>query len=185
MSQMIPRNPWGDPCWGTTVLQARAGKVVRLRGVAAAPQDFCTESRQRDPAEEGVGGGGKPPPPEGVLNTPTQRSTDLGSVWDHFGISLASFLIIFASFWDHFGITLGSFWDRFRIILGSFWDRFCILLGSLLYRLGIVLGSCWDRFGIVLGSFWDRFGIVLGSLWDHFGDILVTFNSGLQDYRLI
>ena len=67
--------PFGD--WGTRFLQARAGKVVRLRGFAAAPRDFGTEGWRRGPAEEGVGRGGKPPPPGRTLNTPTRGSTDL------------------------------------------------------------------------------------------------------------
>ena len=58
---------------------------------------------------------------------------------------------------------MGSVWDRFGVGLASDCGRFGIGLGSVWGRFGVGLGSVWDRFGIGLGSVWDRFGIGLGS----------------------
>ena len=79
-----------------------------------------------------------------------------GSLWDHCGIILGSFLHLalfrdnFGLCWDHFEsfLHLTQFWDQFGITVGLFWDYFCIW-----HNFGIILGSHWDHFGIILGSF--------------------------------
>ena len=70
------------------------------------------------------------------------------------------------SLWDYFGITLASFWDHFRIITASFQDHF-----------GIILGSFWHHFGIILASFCHHFGIILPSFCHCFAVILEQFSG--------
>ena len=54
-------------------------------------------------------------------------------------------------FWDDFGTILGSLWDHFGMTLGQFWEDFGIILGRLWDHFGKTLGSFWDNLGIILG----------------------------------
>ena len=103
-----------DHLWGTRLLQAWAGKAVRLRSFGAISKTFA----RRVP--NGSSGGGV----EGEVNLPPatgsehsdQGSTELGSRWDQFGITLESFS-------DRFGPILRSCWDDVGVNSGSVWDR--------------------------------------------------------------
>ena len=90
----------------------------------------------------------------------------LGSLWDHFEVTLRSPLGQFGGhFGGHFGVAFGLLWGS---LWGHFWNTLGVILGSFLGFIGVTLGSLW----VTLGSRLDHFGghcwVTLGSLLGHF-----------------
>ena len=71
----------------------------------------------------------------------------MGSLWDHFGVTLRSL-------WDHFGTTLG----HIGVTLGSLWDDFGITVGSLRGHFGVTFFIDFRTFSQMFVDFLRFFG---------------------------